>query len=199
MTKARPIMFSGTGGTGKSTIYTQICSELKQAAWPSFTREAYALKGVKSEIESLTLSKEAQEDLQLFIINFFVDKVRSLVESNNSRVPLIFERSIFDHLAYSTQSSPSLGEKLKPLVESFLQDINPVVIYFPYPCPWSNSSSVEDGFRKVDPVKDTNIDSMIKHFKNVYPVKTITLNDFDRQNRLAKVRQIVSDIIQGEI
>jgi hypothetical protein len=187
------IMLTGTGGTGKTTCASFIKDTHSNCfVAPSYTREAYASFGVKSEIDTASMDLLTKLKLQQHVYDVYLSNVYLALYKNSKADLVLFERSPFDHVAYAEQTIKNCKPEFTKLFEEGMTSFNVVemleqandliadtsakLFYFPYPAPWTNESSVDDGFRLVDSEKDSSVDHYIQSslkaskvpFKTVY-------------------------------
>jgi hypothetical protein len=172
------VMFSGAGGTGKSSVMNllgQHFSSSQMAVLPSQTRDMYKVLGPKhgmsdtpNEQEFFKLNQEQQLSFQVDIAQEYIRRALQFAQANSSSDIVFFERSLFDNLGYclSTQiydkdSSPyeaalqMIGQAFSELTDYHEQEQCPLFLcfLFPYPPPWSLENN-KDGFRSVNYRKD---------------------------------------------
>lgn len=173
------IFLCGTGATGKTWLAKRLEFHLHAKYSASVVRGFYAFKGIKDEkVYQETLSPEDKLAFQFELFDYYLQKTEDAIRENkeNGNYLTIFDRSPFDHLAYTLYNAGSLmhSDNLKRYQEyeqkayAFLYRNSLALFYMPYPNP--NVEQVEDGFRKVDYTKDTIVDALIAlRFLKFYP------------------------------
>lgn len=203
------LTFAGVGGSGKSLV----SKELKKfygdsiACAPSFTREGYATARsigltVPNEAAALALSAEDAGSFQTFLLENFLAKARNFIKVSrcDPKVKaIVFERSPFDHLAYirtqvlvGNYHTPTLNKK----IESFQKQVAPHVVYFqpPEQAPWYTAASLTDGFRKVDPKKNYELDvELVSQLALFKPAASTYFTTYDLNQRVNAVVKIIEE------
>ena len=191
------VCFSAPGGCGKTTIINELMaggSAAKFTVFSSITRSFYASRGIQNESEFHSLlSPNDKLNFQLDLIAFYMASLAEAV-SNCKTKYLICDRAVFDHAAYASYTAinsgllnPEFVKDLEHICDVFKDTYKPVVITLPYPPHWDIKNN-EDGFRKVDFVKDWQLGVLIDHYigkyygahKNVYQyshIQTVTVQD----------------------
>lgn len=211
MSKTSPIVltFAGVGGSGKSLVSKELKKFYgdKIACAPSFTREGYATArtvglSVPNEAAALALSAEDAGTFQTYLLENFLAKARSFIKVSKcdpNVKAIVFERSPFDHLAYirtqvlvGNYHTPTLNKK----IESFQKQVDPHLVYFQPPehAPWYRQAAIADGFRKIDPRKNYELDvELVSQLALFKPARATYFFSYDLN---ARVNQVVK-IIEG--
>ena len=181
------VMFSGSGGTGKSTVAKALAEQLP--GWyhvPSLTRQAYAEAGYPSQIALNVLPVKEQQQAQSFFFKHFLDNSYKIInDKKREGVPgIIFERTPCDHAAYAAMVHDSIVS-FEMACLGYYSIVKPDVFYFPYPAPWGGQA---DGFRNVDPVNDARIAATIQGALDETTPYTI-VEPFEIEERVSFIRE----------
>lgn len=166
MTAAQLICFTGSGGTGKTTVLNQLAKFDEITVFPSIVRKFYASSGMTDEKAFQTLHPEQKVKFQKALITHYMMSLEGAIHDCKTDI-LVADRSITDHIAYAIVSGTGVMtqrdlDDLYGLYSRFLKlKPSPRLVYFPYPASWMRNGSTEDGFRHVDPIKDTMIDALV--------------------------------------
>ena len=179
----RHIMFCGVGGTGKS-VCAQAFAETHTLTG-SITREAYKEYGIENQKVGDALPVAERVKFQNYLFGFYLSRVRELV--SESAKPCVFERSPIDHLAYMSLIAPMKDWHYNMAMELLL-DIEPVLVYFPYPTPWGGQ---DDGFRNVNAEQDTELNAFMVAGLNKLGYSYYPLRTFDKDTRILTIKTLL--------
>ena len=179
------VLLSGAGGVGKTSVLEALKSQfIKDGStlkvMLSVTRAFYAKKGVANEATFLAMPEVDRYKFQVELFEFYCEELEKFLAPTatlgiNYRYK-ICDRSPFDHLAYTiygSQNSLSLPEllELKARVREIILRVEPLIVYFPYPQPWSPAFTDPDSFRSAAPCKNLIIASLIENLLDDVPLQ----------------------------
>lgn len=165
MTKPKRVAFIGAGGVGKTTL----CKLFEADGYkfhPSSVRAFYKTQGILKEDDYLELSEQRRHQFQKDLMLDFRKHYESfLLGFSNSNT--VTDRTVFDHLAYFLYGVP--GITLEELTfwsydcAGFMTDhgFYTHLVYIPYPQPFMETQSTEDGFRAVQHGKNFAVSSIM--------------------------------------
>lgn len=161
------VTFCGVGGTGKTVTMDALRKKRPDVVTlPSIVRGYYASRGVENEIEYHRTMKAADRfGFQIGLLEHYMASTREGVMTANG--PVVMDRSVFDHIAYSLYADPDLSAyQLRHALsfgDAFLL-MAPRVVYFPYPTEWTlQGSATEDGFRATGIGKNYMLNATMLH------------------------------------
>lgn len=172
------IALVGAGGVGKTTLMAKFQAE-GFLAFPSIVREFYGLMGIRDESAYMTMEAQAQANFQRRLRMFYMSRYKTFLDDNPA-VNTVTDRSLLDHTAfgihglYNTYTPKTLQMMLDTTV-AYVNEHYTHLIFIPYPQPWMDNNSIEDGFRYTDPAKNYAISSIMFNTLIFYKVIQLTL------------------------
>lgn len=155
------VFFTGSGGTGKTTVLPIVADMLGLPIMTSVVRGFTASRGYASQIVVNALPVKDRVQFQLDLMVHYVAEVERFAAGHPDG--MIMDRSVYCHAGYALlsdlSSTWSVIDQFIPLFERF-ERLRPVLVYFQYPPPWLDYG-VEDQFRDVRPAHDYLLDAVI--------------------------------------
>lgn len=178
------IAFTGSGGTGKSTLVEIISKELNYPIIYEYAREACTVLGLK---EPKDLSENQVDEFQKIIFEY-----KSNEESKNKS--FIADRTIVDGLAYHLLrfSNKEISQiKLKKYIKNMKNMmVNYDIVFF---LEWGIFPIQDDKFRICRPDKQLTIHFLLKGILNDFNIPYLSLSHNNLQDRINFVKEKIKE------
>ena len=160
----RRVAIVGAGGVGKSTLLN-LFRDTGWKVFPSITREFYQLVGISDETAYMQLSTDEKVNFQRKMRMFYMKRYTEFLHDNPA-MDTITDRSIFDHMAYGVYGlekafTPRSIQQLIDTCVAFANQSYTHLFFIPYPQPFMETASIEDGFRNTDASKNYSVSSLM--------------------------------------
>jgi GTP-binding protein EngB required for normal cell division len=214
------LYLSGAAATGKTSVINSLTSQesVRVLAKPSTTRSSYAKLGIKNVAECDGLGLERQLELQAQI---FTDYAESVYASKEQAVRegydvVAIDRSPLDHSSFLFQLVPELdlefiNKRMKDIDEVLTRVSDPLttngvtcnfvqtIWFFPFPMPWADHKSREDGFRNAPASRNyiwsNALQNMINTLSPNYQVRSNEFSISDTSSPEERARRILAVIM----